>query len=282
MRRPEATLDLQLDAETLAPGEELRGRVDISSRKGFDIRVGRVTLECIETFWRREYDPSTRSHRNRKKKQHLVDLRHRFMVDAKVQGGVPRFEEFTFALPEDAPCSVEGKIANVSWRVRVSFNVPGMRDLHIEQPVFVRSRESKDDTDPSHDHDPVVALGGNEEHKLSLEIPPGDWKPGDSIAGSLRLDVVEDSDSPEVRVELERFEEAGSRDTTVTVDQDVLERDGSFRGGLGREWRFALAIPEQLAPSVQQSETHVRWKVKGIFSRTLRRDQFVEQHITVV
>ncbi|MCI0439641.1 MAG: hypothetical protein L0177_10990 [Chloroflexi bacterium] len=285
MRRPQATLEMEASEGPFRPGDEVAARVTLTSREGFQAREGRVTLTCVETYWRREtsYNSSTRSTttHTRKHTEKLMELSAPFMSESRVNPGVRYREDVAIAIPEHAPPSLEGRLANVAWELRASLDVPGARDVHFEQGVWVASsRASSQAADAQ--TPPSLTDAAFEECALSLELPSREWQAGETINGALRANAARDVSFSEIRIELVCEEKAGDRNNTEAEDRVMLQQNASFMPRQSREWPFALTIPQGFRPSAFVSRTSVKWSVRGVLSRRMRTDFTVEKEIQVV
>lgn len=281
MRRPDADLTLDIEGDSFAPGETVMGRITLSSKKGLKVRTGTVRLECIEKFWKTEYDPATKTTRPKEKSQKLAEFSVQIMNEVEVRSSIPLVEDVKFTLPDDAHRSVLGKTANISWQIEVSLDVPGARDLHSEKELTVVPQRQEQGTVARRDETPVSVDESFDECRLRIEAPSGEYRPGDVVSGRLRLDALEECSFPEVRVELVREEKAGDKLTGDVADSTVLETNASFRANLSREWRFSLSLPDELLPTTSHSKSTLAWKLRGTLARSRRRDHAVEAEITV-
>ena len=125
------------------------------------------------------------------------------------------------------------------------------------------------------------AESGHGQCVLTLELSSGDARSGDRLAGSLRAEMLQDVGVSEVRVELVRIEKFGNVQRDHTVDRVVLEPEGSLPAGQMRGWRFRLNVGKVSAPTLKTDKSSVRWLVKGVLSRRMRRDLRVEREIDV-
>ena len=101
------------------------------------------------------------------------------------------------------------------------------------------------------------------------------------MAGSLRAEILQDVGVSEVRVELVRIEKFGNVQRDHTADRVVLEPEGSLPAGQIKEWRFLMNVGNVVAPTLKTEKSSVRWLVKGVLSRRMRRDLRVEREIDV-
>ena len=61
----------------------------------------------------------------------------------------------------------------------------------------------------------------------------------------------------------------------------MLEPEASLPAGEIREWSFRLNVGKVSAPTLKTDKSSVRWLVKGVLSRRMRRDLRVEREIDV-
>ena len=277
LRRPHAQIDLHIEGDQFAAGDLVRFRATIGSRQGFPVRSGKFALECVETYWQIVRNGKRTSERERRKT--IAEVFRELLVDGRIQRSIPYIEDSTLTLPDDAPSTVVGKHANISWRLKLSLDVPEARDVQYEQPftVIPKSPLCLSNGSPSM----VVAQEDFSDCELKLELPALKYQAGDSLSGKLRLDAITECNMPEIRIEIVRQEEAGVRGSSTVADQVVLEKDARYGAGRGGQWGFNLRVPEGRWPTTDISNTQVSWRVRAILSRSLRRDYAVEQEITV-
>ncbi len=279
MRRAKADVALEIDGEQFSPGEEVKVRTTIAADEDINVREVVISLICVETFWRMESNGKTSS--LRKKTQTLIEVPLQFATDSRFHRGIPYREEHRLTLPADSPLTLAGKIANISWQAKVSLDVAGARDIHVEKPVTVVSAQTISEDAASEYPQPVITEQSHDECRVRLELPSESWQIGDSMSGRLRLDAVEDCDFSEVRVELVLSEKAGDKKSQVAADSMVLEQDVSLSANRSQEWRFSLDLPTEPSRSTVISKTSLQWSVKGVLARKRRRDLSVEKEITV-
>ena len=128
---------------------------------------------------------------------------------------------------------------------------------------------------------PIVAESRHRQCVLTLSLSRSHARSGDRIDGSLRAEMLEEVSASEVRVELVRVEKFGNESQDHSVDVVTLERDPTLQSGQTREWPFQLDIGQVGVPSLKTEKSSVRWLVKGILDRRMRRDLGVEQEISV-
>lgn len=275
MRRPQADVELHAYGETFTPGSDIEFRARILSRNGFEVRRARISIACVETYWVVTSDGKTTHHQKRTRR--ISEVSHAFMEGGVIRPGLAHREESTLRLPDDSPPSVEGKRANLSWRLRLAIDVPGARDITAETPLTVvlpRAGSTRDR--PSHAVDERF-----EECDLHLEVPGGRVDPGSPVEGRLRLSTRARCDFPEIRIELTRREKAGVKKGFTVVDSATIATDAVYEAEQRREWSYLLRVPEGMFPTTSVSDTSVSWEVKAVFSRSRRTDFRVGAEIEV-
>ena len=224
MRRPQADLELSVEGNHFVPGDDVNVRVNIASDKGFRVKAGIIALTCVETFWRTEYNAATKTSSLNKHTQRLEEIPLQFVSDRQVRRGIAHREELSLSLPEDAPVTLIGKNANVSWQVKLSLDVPGARDLHQERSITVLPSPPRLQDPNSDISSTTVTEQSFGELRMRLELPAGEVQIGDSIAGTLRLDAEQDCEIPELRVELVRHEESGDKKSRMLQTKRFLKQ----------------------------------------------------------
>ena len=162
--RQKAQLEMKVGRGLLRPGGALKVGVYLSPERTFHVREGRVELVCSETYWaesqRRRvvsYPMSPSTYRRSKSlyigkdveppshpfTRRLVRLSETFLVDTKVLKGFRYRNDVSFAVPKDAPPSVKGLAADVSWVIRASLDVTRGANIHEEREVVVMTPSVK-------------------------------------------------------------------------------------------------------------------------------------------
>lgn len=281
LRRPKADTTIDIGDQPLIPGDEVVARVNLISKKGFDVRIGTVKFECVETYWKNEYNAATKSTQLTEKTNQLYEFQAMIMKDVSVRSNIPVLEEARFWLPTTAHRTVVGKTVKIAWRVKVSLDVPGAKDLHAEEDLIVVPGQSEETVERQDEVLPVTTQDSFGDCGLRIELPTSRYELGDTVQGVIRLEPLEDCSFSELRVELVRDEKAGDKKSSDTLGSTVLGTDISFRAGLSQEWRFDFPIPNDPAPTVHFSNSALSWKIRAVLPRSFRRDYSLEPEIVV-
>ena len=276
-RRPGADLQIEVDKTVVQVGDEVRARVTLLPKTDFSVRQGKVELICTETYV--QMTSSQYGQHYHRRTRTLSREGGSFMEGGTVRAGLPYYGDVTLAVPAGALPTLTGVSVNkidpgISWTVIASLDVAKSRDIQHSQEVTV-VRPGPDDSSPR----PAFAESRHGQCVLTLELSSGDARSGDRLAGSLRAEMRQDVGVSEVRVELVRIEKFGNVVRDHTADRVVLEPEASLPAGEIREWSFRLNVGKVSAPTLKTDKSSVRWLVKGVLSRRMRRDLRVEREI---
>ena len=285
-RQPTADFRVELSETTLKPDDDLKVRVSLIPRDGFQVRSGRVEILCVENFVERVDNVRTSQYGSGTRTIKLTNILDRyeqvFLEDSRMRRGLPRDFDVDWTAPADAaPTAVGVDVGaadvGITWVVRTSLDVAGARD-------FNDVREVKVVTSPvngSGASAPIAAQETHDQCALTLTLLTGVARSGETIAGTLRAEILQDMSLSEVRAELIRMEAFGYSGEEYYVDTASLETDLDLRRSESREWRFELKAGQVDAPSLQTNNCSVRWMVKCVLARRLRFDTSIEQEIWV-
>ena len=277
---PKADLNIQISDSTLQPGDAFEARVELVPREDFHVRLGKVELVCVETcvqITRSQYGT------HYSKKTHNWSMAEETIMENRIVrrwGGISA--DVKFALPTDALPSLSGtpvqKIQpGITWAVTAFLDVSKARDMRQRQEFVVVRPPALEDPPPQ----PYASQSKHNQCDLALSLSRSHARSGDRIDGSFRAEMLREVNASEVRVELVRVEKLGNESQDHIVDVVTLEQDETLRSGETREWDFKLDVGHVAVPSLETEKSSVRWLVKGILDRRMRRDLRVEQEINV-
>ena len=279
-RRPKAQLVIQVEDSPHYLGSTLNVCVTLTSEQGFSVRRGTIELLCRETYYV-PYTGSPGSSAHTKENENVITLKGQFLIKEETEVGA-RDYHVRFPIPESAPPTVDGKLLNITWLVRASLDVKRARDLHQEQVVSVLTAPVyQDNNEIKEVSDSLFAQGTFAGCELFLSVSPSHASAGENIQVNIGVLALEALRNPKVRVELERWEAAGSKYADVTEDRSVVAEAISLSANERREWSLGLKVPSLLAPSKEGNRTRVVWKVKGILDLGRKGQSVVQQEIAV-
>jgi len=258
-----ADLIVVVDDRPYLPGDSVDVRVSINPRKGLYIRGGQVELAYQQTSYARGegwgLEKCTR-----------IPWRSAapFLQKEQISDG-PSGWNVRLSIPDDAPPSVKGAAAEISWQVRVSLDIPGAVDIHREQGLVVSPLVP----DPS---PPAAAEKLFNQCVASLSFPSPTVRAGETVEGRFTVQVRQDLSVESIRVQLECWERSGEKEANTVKDLVWLKTEKwSATGWLHMEteslttnqvleWPVRLHIPKNALPSMAFHDTEVVWRAKGI------------------
>ena len=304
LRQSRTNFSISAPGGPFRPGDQVAVQVSLLPEEDLYLREGLVRLVCRETFWytvkstgarwigafpghaEENYKgpPYTAAGKPGKYKtsKELVRLSHRFLVDGRFPKGIPYVSQVNFRLPESAPISLAGDIVRIDWQLEASVLTAGTNQVRATEPLLVVSPEAT--VLNSQETQTAATEAVKIEFKqcvLSMLLPGVPATAGRYLEGVFVARLHHDQRVSGVRVELERFERAGAKESTVTSDSVSLQANASLRAGMTYQWPFRLRVPARLLPSVSVDETTVSWRVKGILCRTISPDITISGAVSV-
>jgi len=282
-----AAVQLLLDRQDVAAGGSVQATVRVAGgRKDTPIDEGRLRLICENEYeWREETRSfssgssySTTSTSTRRDTDRKVVQEERFLEPGAVSADTPSEHTLTVEIPEHSTPSAEGKITRVRWKVQATLARPRARDISDEVPLEVLSGAAPDRVAPDADVD------SRGECDLAFQLEKRAFGAGEPIEGTLVLTPSADCKVNEVRVELEREENVPrgkGNEERVREAQAIVAGEVELTPGLPIEYPFRLEVPPDPVATLQTDQSTVRWRLKGIGSRRMRRDYDVAQELYV-
>ncbi len=282
MRRPKVAFDMQLDKGPFYPGDKLNVVLTLDPRQKAEVRGGMVEITCIQTYWElvRRYVYSRYGGYYRTNLYRfntiLFNDSKPFIEATELRADMPVRKRVTFALPPEAPPTVIGGAVNIQWILKASVDVAKRRDLHQKADLVVSTPQPPISSDPMDRAEATFDHG-----TMSLTMPSAPVRAGDTIQGTLRLQIRDRLSPRQVRVELVRGELAGHRSWSGLIDQQVLEDGPALEAGQVREWRYRLQVPSGPWPTIEMDRSRVEWRVRGVLDLRGKSDPTVEAAVRV-
>ena len=101
------------------------------------------------------------------------------------------------------------------------------------------------------------------------------------MQGKFTVQVWQDLNVQQIRIELECLEKAGDKTASTIKDQMVLKNQESLQANQVLEWPIRLHVPKLPAPTTNVHLTQVEWRVKAVLDRSMRMDWDVHREIQV-
>ena len=218
-------------------------------------------MACTEQSWQKESASDSGQGRLQSNQVLPKPLVQSFIADAEVKSGEPLARYARFQVPTDAPPTVHGAIAQVSWEVtaNVEFDtgktVTKSREVTVlTPPVAVPSRSAADLTEEA-------TFSGC---TLAMVLVNDVVGAGGYLEGELRARMNVTDQAKDIRMELISIETAGDRQTESVRERLSLESNVQLTVNRPYVWAFSLPVPERTLPTVKIGKTSVSWLLKAV------------------
>ncbi len=259
-RRPTAEFEIETTGGSSRPGGTVDIKVTIRSKKALKIESGQVELTCTEQWWQK--GPPRDSGQGRLEthsalKQPLVQS---FIADTEIAGSESVVRYARFQIPKEAPPTVHGSIAQVSWAVtgrletESANSVTKSKEITVLTPPVVNpGRSAADLTEEATFAGCILAM------VLVNDVVGA----GGYLEGELRARMNVTDQAKNIRMELHSSEKAGDRDDESVWERVTLESDVQLTSERPYVWAFSLPVPTRALPTVQNGHTTVSWRLKA-------------------
>ena len=283
-----ATVQVLLDRADVPAGGTVQATIRVSGgRKDTEIAEGRLRLVLENEYeWRestRSYTTSssstssTTTTTHREKDRTTVD-EQRFLERGAIPADTPSDYSLSIEVPAGSPGSGEGKITRVRWKVQATLARARTRDISDEAVLEVLSPD-----DPSW-VPPAEEVSSHGDCDLAFLLEKRAFGAGEPIEGTLVLTPSSECHVGEVRVELERHEDVPrglGNEAHVRESQAIVAGALDLTPGAPLEYSFRVEVPPDPVPTLSTEHSTVRWVLKGVGARTMRRDYQVTQEVLV-
>jgi len=272
--RPE--LNVALQSTNLAPGQEVRGVVRITSEAERQVDRGFVALRCEERY---EYRERRRSSGSRSGSHItsvtdtnlLLDQEQEFIGATLVLPGESAEYPFSLAIPQNAPPTYQGEILKLRWFIHARLDLDRAFDSKAEVDLVVYHPPEGPYPQPRFPLDQESHSECNVAVQLESEVVGA----GGIVRGVLRIEPREEFEAQEVRAQLRRVEHVPQREGNTSTEEvavAVLTGESSFMPGVPMDLPFELAVPATPHPSTYTAHAAVYWEVDLTLARRLRGD----------
>jgi hypothetical protein len=290
--REKATVEVELDREEVAAGEMLEATVHVAGgARDLAIDEGRVRLvyeneyEWSETTTTHALGSSsssgssstTRTRRTATDRQVIDD--QAFLGPGVVEADAALDVTLAIQIPATAIPSAEGSITRVRWKLEATLARPHARDVSAEAAVRILSTPDQSDWSAAPD-----TVDSHDDCELAFRLDRNAYDAGTVIEGYLVASPLRDCKVSEIRVELERVEHVdrpGDNEKRARAAAVVVAAGVELAAHEPHEYPLQLDVPLDAIPSLRTTKTTVRWFLKGVGARTLRRDYRVVKELLV-
>jgi hypothetical protein len=288
-------LSLQLPGVSFIEGSTIDATVRATAERDVMVEGGRVELVRTMTYrytaWSPYASPITIPARGAK----VISQAH-FHPAGPLLGGRPLLQPVALDIPPDGPGSVRAELVDISWAVQARLHLANSRDVEATTPIVVLSQArdcaSVADAPPILEAQGCAVLGFESLSSRRLA-------PGVPLSGVLTVAPLRSAAAREIRLDLVLLEHVrhGPRLTddparnpahedryaeTVVASLPLAEQVG-LEASRPLRFQFTLPVPPQLpAPTMRMPNFTLRWMLRGVVDRQLRRDPCVAVELQAV
>lgn len=281
-------LNVALDRQVYAPGDTVQARITLQNDKEVDIQGGRFVITCQQKY---QYRRKTRDSDGDTTVESTwgtnnIEVHHfDFLPQISLPPDTHTFET-SFTLEEGALPTSNGDIVRVAWLAKATLDRKLARDANSEVEFTVLTNN------PANMASATAGEYGtsNEpgEAQMSFVLRTKEVTGGARLEGSLRILPQKDFGVSEVRLEFVRDEFVADVSETgyehkkeIPLVKAKLAGKTHLQAGQYLEFPFALDLPQEMAPSIQFNVASLKYKLKGILGRTLRKDTLTAEEILI-
>ena len=251
----------------------------IRSKAGVKIKTGQVELACTEQSWHKE-SPGDRGRGKLGSHSALSQpLVQSFIADTEITSEEPVVRYARFQIPDQAPPTVHGSIAQVSWEVtgRLEMEsgntVAASSEVTVLAPPVVHAGRSAADLTEEATFTGCI---------LTMVLVNDVVGVGGYLEGELRARMNITGQAKDIRMELHSTEKSGDREDESVRQRVSLEKDVQLTSERPYVWAFSLPVPERTLPTVQNGRTSVSWRLKAVVDTdTTNAEYHLEREVQI-
>ncbi len=220
-----------------------------------------MELVCTEQWWEKESPSDGGEGRLEIRSALSQPLVQSFIADTELTGSEPVVRYARFQIPTEAPPTVYGSVAQVSWeltgRLETENGNPVIRSREITvltPPVVQTGRSAADLTAEASFSGCILAM------VLVNDVVGA----GGFLEGELRARMNTTDQARDIRIELHSTETAGDRQAESIRERVSLGRNVQLTSAEPYVWAFSLQVPERTLPTVKSGHTTVTWRLKAV------------------
>ncbi len=260
-RRSTAEIEIETTGGSFRPGGTIDVQVTIRPKAGAKIKSGKLELNCTEQSWHKESPRDSGQGRLETHNALSQPLVQSFMADTELTSSEPVVRYARFQIPNQAPPTVHGSIAQVSWEVTGRLKLESGSEITKSQeitvlttPVITPGRSAADLTEEATFTRCILAM------VLVNDVVGA----GGYLEGELRARMNVTDQAKDIRMELHSAETSGDRQDESVRGRVSLESDVQLTVERPYVWAFSLPVPERTLPTVQNGKTTVSWRLRAV------------------
>jgi hypothetical protein len=245
--------------------------VTIRSKKGFKIKTGQLELTCTEQSWQKESPRDSGQGRLDTHSALAQPLVQSFIADTELTDSEPVVRYARFQIPKEAPPTVHGSIAQVSWEITGRLELESGNPITKSQEITVLSAPVVNTGRSAADLTEEATFDGC---ILAMVLVNDVVGAGGYLEGELRARMNITDQAKEIRMELHSTETSGDRTDESVRGRISLESDVQLTVERPYVWAFSLAVPERTLPTVQNGRTTVSWRLKAVVDTDQKQEAY--------
>ena len=272
-RQPKVRFDVEVVEGDLYPGSTVEIRTVLQPSEQFVVREAVISLVCTEVSWKLsltptdfEYyvvDPEDRRLVNvRRETTELARLMETLLEPTAVIVGTEYRKDIRFTLPDDSPFTVQGDVADISWRLH-AYVVPE-KMVQFDRVQDVRVLSSPVSYEERTAAQPLNLEANYDSCKLMLDVSSRTANIGGALTGTFRVRCNHEIRLYWLVADLECTERTGDKSKSPKdLRRVIFEKDMQFQANEVKEWPFEIRIPNKALPSTSQFDTEVSWILRA-------------------
>ena len=260
-RRPTAEIEIETTGGSLRPGGTIDVQITIRPKSVVKVNSGQLELTCTEQSWHKESPTETGQGMLETRNALSQPLIQSFMADTELTDSDPVVRYARFQIPKEAPPTVHGSIAQVSWEVKGRLALESGAQVTRSQEIKVLTPPA---INPGRSAADLTEEATFSECILAMVLVNDVVGSGGYMEGELRAQMNVAEQAKEIRVELHTIETSGDREYESVSGLVSLETDVQLTVGRPYVWAFSLPVPDMTLPTVQSGRTSVSWRIKAV------------------
>jgi len=193
------------------------------------------------------------------------------MADTELTNSEPVVRYVRFQIPKEAPPTIHGSIAQVSWEVTGRLELESGTQVTKSQeitvltpPVVNPGRSAADLTEEATFTGCILAM------VLVNDVVGA----GGYLEGELRARMNVTDQAKDIRMELHSAETSGDRQDGSVRGLVSLESDVQLTVERPYVWAFSLPVPERTLPTVQNGRNTVSWRLRAVVDTNEKNEAY--------
>lgn len=281
-------LNVTLDRQVYAPGDTIQARITVQNDKEMTIQGGRFGIFCRQRYqYRRKHrDSDGDTTVDATWGSHDDEVLHfDFLSEMSLPPGTHTFDA-SHTLEAGALPTSKGEIVSAEWFAKATLDRKMASDFNSEAAFTVLTTNPPDMATRSAGS--YGATNEPDEALMKFVLKTKEVTGGATLVGNLSIQPQKSFGVSGVRLELVRAEfvddvsESGYVNRMeIKVAEAKLAGKMQLEPGQYQNLPFTLTLPQTMAPSMEFAVASLKYKLKGILARTLRKDTSVEEEIVV-